>query len=282
MKIPINKRAIEEVLKDLDKIPNREKLALLEDLERLEKKTKIQDCRQDFLKFCHAVYPGFKEGPHHRHLKPKLHNICHNENGRMTVSMPPRMGKSELCSYLFVAWYLGHHADHHIIMVTHTATLSASFGRKIRNLIDTPAYQEIFPDTKVSKDKSAADDWTTSAGGKYLAVGVGGAVAGHGAHLCLDPEANVISVHGQIPLKDLQVGDFVFTQRGWRRVVKKWLTTHQKVFKINDDLIASGNHPFYTQRGWVETADLRPGDRIETATIWSRLWGKIHRRRSLR
>lgn len=274
----LDTKAIEEVLKDLDKIPNREKLALLEDLERLEKKTHIQECREDFLKFCHAVYPGFKEGPHHRHLKPKLHDICHKENGRMTVSMAPRFGKSELTSFLFVAWYLGHHPDHHIMMVTHTATLSASFGRKVRNLIDSAEYQEIFPGTKVSKDKSAADDWTTTVGGKYLAVGVGGSVAGHGAHLCLDPKAKVLSARGQLPLADLKVDDFVLSQRGWRRVTKKWLTTHQKHYKINDDLRASGNHPFYTQRGWVETANLRPGDRIETSTFWSRIWERIRPR----
>ena len=90
---------------------------------------------------------------------------------------------SESIAYLFVAWYLGHHPDHHIMMVTHTAALSADFGRKVRNLIDTEAYHEIFPGTQVSTDKAAADSWTTTVGGKYLAIGIGANVAGHGAHL---------------------------------------------------------------------------------------------------
>jgi predicted phage terminase large subunit-like protein len=174
-----------EILSDLKNMSAREKLELLEDLERLEKNKKIQDAKDDFLKFCHAVYPGFKEGPHHRYLKPKLAGLMKDANGRMTISMPPRFGKSETVAYLFVAWYLGHNPTHHIMMVTHTATLSSSFGRKIRNLLDSPVYQAIFPDTKVSKDKAAADDWTTTLGGKYLAIGIGANVAGHGAHLLI-------------------------------------------------------------------------------------------------
>jgi predicted phage terminase large subunit-like protein len=92
---------------------------------------------------------------------------------------------SETIAYLFVAWYLGHHPDHQIIMVTHTSDLSSAFGRKVRNLIGTADYQLVFPHTVISRDKTAADDWTTTAGGKYLALGVGGSVAGYGAHLLI-------------------------------------------------------------------------------------------------
>lgn len=255
-------------------MPAREKLELLEDLEKLEKRKKLQDARNDFLKFCHAVYPAFKEGPHHRHLNPKLKAICDSENGRMTVSLPPRFGKSETISYMFVAWYLGHHPDHHIMMVTHTATLSSTFGRKIRNLIDSPIYQEIFPKTQVSKDKSAADDWTTTAGGKYLAIGVGANVAGHGAHLCLDPNAEILTVNGSCLLKDIVVDNTLLTAQGRHKVTKKMLTTHTEGVSINEALLASGTHPFYTQRGWVPAGQLRLGDRIETRTVWAALWDK--------
>jgi predicted phage terminase large subunit-like protein len=176
---------IERLLLALPSLPKDEQEALLADLERLESQRALQHCRDDFLAFCHKVYPGFKEGPHHRFLKPLLHNICHGDEKRLTVSMPPRFGKSESIAYLFVAWYLGHHPQHHIIMTTHTAELSAGFGRKIRDLIDSPVYQEIFPQTFVAKDKSSAAHWLTSVGGKYLAIGIGANVAGHGAHLLI-------------------------------------------------------------------------------------------------
>jgi len=187
--------AIEQLLARLPHLPLQEKLALLEEIELLEQKRAIQECRDDFLAFCRRLYPGFKEGPHHRHLKPMLQDMVVDDPAfwyghempphakRLTVSMPPRFGKSETIAYLYVAWYLGHNSQHHIMMATHTAELSDSFGRKVRDLIDTPQYQEIFPETQVSKEKNAAGNWTTTKGGKYLAIGIGANVAGHGAHL---------------------------------------------------------------------------------------------------
>ena len=159
--------------------------ALLVDIDLWQESRAVQKAKTDFLAFCHRVYPGFKEGPHHRFLLPILTRVEQGTEIRVTCSMPPRFGKSETISYLFVAWYLGHNPAHHIIMVTHTADLSATFGRKVRDLLDSPPYQAIFPDTVVSKDKSAAGNWLTTKGGKYLAVGIGANVAGHGAHLLI-------------------------------------------------------------------------------------------------
>ena len=93
------------------------------------------------------------------------------------------MGKSEFSSYLFPAYFLGTYPDKKIIMATHTAGLSEDFGRRVRNLIDSEEYKEVFPDTVVADDQKAAGKWSTGAGGQYYAVGVGGALAGRGADL---------------------------------------------------------------------------------------------------
>src|ERR1035437_6084754 len=176
---------INTLLANLHTLPPKEQEALLADLDALQERTALQATRDDFLAFCRRVYPGFKEGPHHRFLKPILHKVLSGTELRVTVSMPPRFGKSETVAYLFVAWYLGHNPNHQVIMVTHTSDLSGAFGKKVRDLIDTPAYREIFPDTVVSRDKSAAGNWTTTVGGKYLAIGIGGNVAGYGADLLI-------------------------------------------------------------------------------------------------
>jgi hypothetical protein len=55
------------------------------------------------------------------------------------------------------------------------------------------------------------------------------------------------------------------------------LTTHSVSWIINDDLQASGNHPFYTNVGWVFAENLKLGDRIETLTVWRNVWVKIRR-----
>jgi predicted phage terminase large subunit-like protein len=78
---------------------------------------------------------------------------------------------------------LGKFPDKKIIMGTHTAGLSEDFGRRVRNLIESEEYHEIFPTTQVAEDQKAAGKWSTSMGGQYYAAGVGGALAGRGADL---------------------------------------------------------------------------------------------------
>lgn len=186
---------IQLLIARIPELPLQEKVDLLERLEAYDLKNARRRAREDFLVFCHRVYPGFKEGPHHRHLRPLLHDMaCADWEGatppphalRLTVSMPPRFGKSESIAFLYVAWYLGRNPSHQVMMITHTEELSAGFGRKVRDLIDTPEYQAIFEGSvQVSKDKSASGNWTTVQKGVYLALGVGGSAAGKGADLLI-------------------------------------------------------------------------------------------------
>jgi len=65
------------------------------------------------------------------------------------------------------------------------------FGRKVRDLIDDPAYKEIFPDTNLKEDNKGAGKWGTTAGAEYFAAGVGAAITGRGADLLIidDPHS---------------------------------------------------------------------------------------------
>ena len=69
--------------------------------------------------------------------------------------------------------------------------LATRFGRKVRDLIDDPYYQEVFPETDLKPDSQAAGRWETSKGGEYFAAGVGAAMTGRGADLLIidDPHS---------------------------------------------------------------------------------------------
>jgi predicted phage terminase large subunit-like protein len=108
-----------------------------------------------------------------------------NLKNRIAVSMAPRMGKSQMISIYYPAWYLGKHPDHKVIVASHTADLAVVMARKVRNLINTPEYKAIFPNTNIASDAKAAAQWNTTKGGEYFAIGVGGALAGRGAHLII-------------------------------------------------------------------------------------------------
>ena len=179
----LSKLELEAMAKALPHMSLQEKMELFEDLELRESRAKLQAAKHNMLGFAQSVYPGFKIGPHHKKLAKIFTDVVEGRKKRVIINIAPRMGKSEFSSYLFPAYFLGKYPNKKIIMGTHTAGLSEDFGRRVRNLIDSEEYREVFPQTMVADDQKAAGKWSTSAGGQYYAAGVGGALAGRGADL---------------------------------------------------------------------------------------------------
>jgi predicted phage terminase large subunit-like protein len=181
--VNLSNQEVEALRKALPLMPAEEKLEVLTLLDEHERRKNIKSARKSLLSFAHHVYPGFKEGAHHRKLAKIFEDVVAGHKKRVIINIAPRMGKSEFSSYLFPAWFLGNFPDKKIIMGTHTASLSEDFGRRVKNLVDADEYQEVFPKTALAEDQKAAGKWSTGAGGQYYAVGVGGALAGRGADL---------------------------------------------------------------------------------------------------
>jgi predicted phage terminase large subunit-like protein len=177
---PKQAQAIQAALPTLS---SAEKLELFDLLEQKEQRHRLKLAQNSFLGFAHYAYPGFKEGAHHRKLAEIFEAVVRGEKTRVIINIAPRMGKSEFSSYLFPAYFLGKFPNKKIIMGTHTASLSEDFGRRIKNLISGDVYPTIFPETRVSEDQKASGKWSTTDGGQYYAVGVGGSIAGRGADL---------------------------------------------------------------------------------------------------
>jgi predicted phage terminase large subunit-like protein len=99
--------------------------------------------------------------------------------------------KSEFGSYLLPAYAMGRKPNLKIIQATHTGELAVRFGRKVRNLMDTQDYKDLFEGVELQADSKAAGRWDTNKGGEYFAVGVGGAMTGRGADLLIidDPHS---------------------------------------------------------------------------------------------
>ena len=144
-----------------------------------------EEYQDKFLKFVKYVWPSFIAGDHHKIFGEKLERVARGELKRLIVNMPPRHTKSEFASYLFPAWVMGQKPETKIIQATHTAELAVGFGRKVKNLLDSDIYRDVFPDIQLARDAKASGRWSTDMGGEYYAVGVGGALAGRGADLCI-------------------------------------------------------------------------------------------------
>jgi predicted phage terminase large subunit-like protein len=167
------------------KLPPDEAVELLAMFAELDGRKRQQLAQNDFLSFIAAIDPNYTFGVHLKRLGGLLMEVETNLKNRIAVSMAPRMGKSQMISIYYPAWYLGKHPDHKVIVASHTADLAIVMARKVRNLINTPEYKAIFPETNIASDAKAAAQWNTTKGGEYFAIGVGGALAGRGAHLII-------------------------------------------------------------------------------------------------
>ena len=177
----INPKALSQV-RNLPVEDQREVLELLEDLEETKKK---EVARDNFLGFVKYVWPAFIEGRHHKVVADAFERVIRGDLKRLIINMPPRHTKSEFASYLLPAWFLGQNPDGKVIQTSHTAELSVGFGRKVRNLVDSEDFKEVFPALALRADSKAAGRWSTNQGGEYFAIGVGGAVTGKGADLLI-------------------------------------------------------------------------------------------------
>ena len=175
-----------------------EQVQILAISEELERRQQSKRCQNDLIEFCKKMQPDYKVGKHHRILANMLMDIAVGKKDRVCVNIPPRHGKSQLVSIYFPAWFLGRHPDKKVLMVSHTTDLAVDFGRKVRNLIDTPAYKQIFPTVTLAADNKSAGRWNTNVGGEYFACGVGSALAGRGADLLLvdDPHNEQDIING--------------------------------------------------------------------------------------
>ena len=124
-------------------------------------------------------------------LCEKLEAVAKGEILRLMVFMPPRNGKSQVCSKKFPAWYLRKYPDRYIMITSYSADLSFDFSRIARNTIQDE--REIFPNINVNQQARAVKHWTIEGHkGGLIAAGVGGPITGRGSSIAIidDPFKN--------------------------------------------------------------------------------------------
>jgi len=149
----------------------------------------IKLCQDNFLYFVQEMWPDFifrKESQkskwgHHQIIANEFTKIASEKKGRLIINMPPRHTKSEFASVFFPAWIIGKYPKMKLMQVSHNAELSSRFGSKVRNLVDSQQYKQIFGDVRLREDSKAKGRWETNHGGEYYAAGVGGSITGRGA-----------------------------------------------------------------------------------------------------
>ncbi|RDE25139.1 hypothetical protein DV711_06175 [Motiliproteus coralliicola] len=157
---------------------------------------KREASRRFLLPFVERFSPDYMAGWVHKDICRRLEkfsdDVAAKKSPRLMLFMPPRHGKSELASKTFPAWHLGRHPHHEVIASSYSGALAMDFSRKVRELLRDAAYRTVFRDSALDKNSQSAERWNTTAGGGYVAAGVGGPITGRGAHVLIidDPIKN--------------------------------------------------------------------------------------------
>lgn len=140
---------------------------------------------ESFADFNRYIAPDQPPAQHHLLLCNALDKVLAGEIKRLMVLMPPGSAKSTYATVRFPAYFLGKMGERGIITASFDEELATDFGRKVRNLVASPKYQNVFPHVTLAPDSRAKGEWATTEGGFYFATGVGGSINGRRAGLGL-------------------------------------------------------------------------------------------------
>ena len=171
-------------------------------VERLRKELGREKARRSIAEFCLFTDGRYQMNWHHRLLCEYLDAFTRKEMRRLMVFMPPRHGKSELVSRKLPAYIFGRSPEANIIATSYSADLAQRMNRDVQRIMDSPAYLELFPDTRLygkSIHAAAGHALRNSAifeiaghRGSYRGAGVGGGITGMGGDYIIidDPIKN--------------------------------------------------------------------------------------------
>lgn len=164
----------------------------------------VKTARQDLLAFSKLMAPDpadvdnpdlslYEETPLARLLCQIVEQVVTKggveSNGKfyrfIAVSVGPQLGKSQILSKNGPAWALGKKPRMNIILGTYNQPFAEEIGDAVRDIINSPTYAQVFPDTKLRKGGGKVSLLITEKNGRMAFVGRGGSGTGKPADLFL-------------------------------------------------------------------------------------------------
>ena len=141
---------------------------------------------EDFFR-QHPPSPNYAFGKHTNAIIAALQGatdaIERGENKYLIINVPPRHGKSDICSRRFPAYHLCRNPEHEVILTTYSADLSEYMSRSARK-----CFEEVGPKygLRLSLDQNQVGAWgLEDHKGALFAIGLGGTITGRGANVLL-------------------------------------------------------------------------------------------------
>ena len=200
------------------------------------REAKYSRARESLAAFAQLVKAGgkkFKLRPVTRLIIAKLEQATfaleRGEQARLVVCVPPRVGKTQLVSKIFPAWFMGRNPTMSTMLCSHSTRYAAKLGMSVRNNVKLADFAGCFGKpwtrsdgvrvpgvclSKGSKSKSefaltlVNEDGSTEDAGEFGSYGKGGGYTGNGANLLIvddmlkekevDSEAMIADAHAAV------------------------------------------------------------------------------------
>lgn len=107
--------------------------------------------RIDLLAFSRYMKPQLDIQPFHKRYYKVLNMFAYGKIKKLMVTIPPQHGKSEGSSRNLPAFILGLNPDKKVVIGSYSTTFVRDFNRDVQKIIDTPEYNELFPETFLSR-----------------------------------------------------------------------------------------------------------------------------------
>ena len=247
----------------MTKTPDKER-----QLKLLRRKRAILAAREDLIAFTQLMMPDpnydddvtkslYLPQQFHRVIGRSLEEVERGDYRRLMINVGPRFGKTTLASAMFPAWYVGRHPDRSIIVATYNEHYSWDLGRRVRDIMETPEYKQVFPDVEIKVGANAVNRVQTTRDGVVFSVGRGSSITGRGGHCILLDD----------PIKDRTEADSMLVREKlwtwYNQVLRTRLMDSTGTIVIVQCL--TGDTPIMMADGAEKPLqDVRPGDEVAT------------------
>jgi len=181
-----------------------------------------------------------------RQLLQLVQDVHNMDQKRHAVSVPPQHGKSTILTIITVAWLVGRFPGIRVGITAYSPSLVWTFSDKIRDIINHPIYQLIFPNCKLCRSLQKKEEWVTTTGSKVMAKSRGMKFTGHGLDYLIIDDPHSGRADAESDVERTKVKDWFFADCLSR------LSPDSKVFIIMtrwhpQDLIGTLKDPDYNK-----------------------------------
>ena len=110
----------------------------------------VRRARENLLQFTKTTLPKFDCQNFHENYYTLLNEFALGNIPRLMITMPPQHGKSEGSTRRLPAFILGQRPDCKIAIASYNTPFASKFNRDVQRIIDTPFYNDVFPDTELN------------------------------------------------------------------------------------------------------------------------------------